>query len=150
VAGGREPPSWEAYPEHQFLHTIGMLPCCAKGGCWRSRSVPLGDGDDKDDPKHLCVDVIDNLPHCMELITPGTVIEAIERSFEDRQLNYLPPEQAEATARFLRREARQVFADQVRNRLSALDQEGLAIPAKRISHTTTAKQKQLTGVKLCH
>lgn len=37
VAGGREPPHWEAYPGHRFLHTIGMLRCCQSGGCWRSR-----------------------------------------------------------------------------------------------------------------
>jgi ADP-heptose:LPS heptosyltransferase len=77
VAGGREPPSWEAYLGHQFIHTIGRLPCCAEGGCWRSRSVPLGDGDEKDEPQHLCVDVVNNLPRCMHLITPDTVIEKI-------------------------------------------------------------------------
>jgi len=31
VAGGREPPHWEAYPQHQFLSTVGALPCCATG-----------------------------------------------------------------------------------------------------------------------
>jgi hypothetical protein len=81
VAGGREPPNWEAYPPHQFIHTIGRLPCCAKGGCWRSRSVPLGDGDEKDEPKHLCVDVVNNLPRCMHLITPDEVIRAIDWYF---------------------------------------------------------------------
>ena len=79
VAGGREPPNWEAYPTHQFIHAIGKLACCAEGGCWRSRSVPLGDGDEKDEPKHLCVDVVNNLPRCMHLITPDTVVESIER-----------------------------------------------------------------------
>lgn len=83
VAGGREPPSWEAYPGHSFLHTIGQLPCCAKGGCWRARSVPLGDGDTKDDPKYLCVDTVNNLPHCMHLITPEQVVQEVN-SFVDR------------------------------------------------------------------
>ncbi len=78
VAGGREPATWEAYPRHQFLHTIGMLPCCAAGGCWRSRSVPLGDGDEKDEPRHLCVDTVNNLPRCMHLITPEQVVKAVE------------------------------------------------------------------------
>jgi ADP-heptose:LPS heptosyltransferase len=82
VAGGREPPSWEAYPGHEFLHTIGRLPCCARGGCWRSRSVPLGDGDEKDEPEHLCVDTVNNLPRCMHLIEPKHVIDRIERSLE--------------------------------------------------------------------
>ena len=30
VAGGREPPHWEAYPNHQFLSTVGALACCAR------------------------------------------------------------------------------------------------------------------------
>lgn len=78
VAGGREPATWEAYPGHRFLHTIGELPCCATGGCWRSRSMPLGDGDEKDQPQHLCVDTVRNLPRCMDRITPGHVVDAIE------------------------------------------------------------------------
>ncbi len=32
VAGGREPPHWEAYPHHQFIHTVGALACCDNGG----------------------------------------------------------------------------------------------------------------------
>jgi len=79
VAGGREPAHWEAYPTHQFLHTIGALPCCQTGGCWKARTVPLGDGDKKDEPKNLCKDVSPNgLPHCMDLITTERVIQAIE------------------------------------------------------------------------
>ncbi len=58
VAGGREPPHWEAYPTHQFIHTAGALPCCQHGGCWRSRVVPVGDGDSKDQPSRMCVDVV--------------------------------------------------------------------------------------------
>ncbi len=80
VAGGREPATWEAYPHHQFLHTIGQLPCCVTGGCWRSRSVSLGIGDEKDQPQHLCVDVVNNLPRCMHMITPDQVIQRIEAS----------------------------------------------------------------------
>ncbi|HXF09959.1 MAG TPA: glycosyltransferase family 9 protein [Desulfuromonadaceae bacterium] len=89
VAGGREPPSWEAYPTHQFIHTIGRLPCCSQGGCWRSRSVPLGDGDEKDQPHHLCVDVVANLPRCMHLITAEQVAQAIGRSMAVSPLRYL-------------------------------------------------------------
>jgi ADP-heptose:LPS heptosyltransferase len=58
VAGGREPMQWEAYPHHQYLHTNGALPCCDQGGCWKSRVVPLGDGDEKDQPTNLCTHVI--------------------------------------------------------------------------------------------
>jgi hypothetical protein len=61
IAGGREPPHGEAYPTHQFIHTAGMLPCRRTVGCWRSRTLPLGDGDEEDDPKHLCADVVEKL-----------------------------------------------------------------------------------------
>ncbi|MEO6784628.1 MAG: glycosyltransferase family 9 protein, partial [Chthoniobacteraceae bacterium] len=99
VAGGREPSHWEAYPHHQFLHTLGALPCCDNGGCWKSRTVPLGDGDKRD--QSLCVDVVNPpkrrppiqnsklkiqnsqpLPRCMSMITAADVIRAIERYHE--------------------------------------------------------------------
>ena len=57
IAGGREPAQWEAYPHHQYIHTNGALRCCDNGGCWKSRTVPLGDGDKKDES--LCVDVVE-------------------------------------------------------------------------------------------
>ena len=58
VAGGREPAQWEAYPHHPYLHTNGALPCCDNGGCWKSRVVPLGDHDPKDEPVRLCTHVV--------------------------------------------------------------------------------------------
>ncbi len=78
IAGGREPSHWEAYPSHQFLHTIGMLECCARGGCWRSRTLPLGDGSSMDHPHSLCANVIGPLPRCMDMITAVDVVRAIE------------------------------------------------------------------------
>lgn len=77
IAGGRESPHWEAYPAHQFLHTVGQLPCCATGGCWRSRTVALGDGEPHDDAARLCLDVRDGLPHCMNLIASQRVAETM-------------------------------------------------------------------------
>jgi ADP-heptose:LPS heptosyltransferase len=78
VAGGREPPHWEAYPSHQFLHTVGMLPCCASGGCWKSRTRALGDGQEHDAPGQVCVNVAGDLPRCMDMIGAEQVIERIE------------------------------------------------------------------------
>jgi ADP-heptose:LPS heptosyltransferase len=75
VAGGREPPHWEAYPGHQFLHTIGALPCCATGGCWRSRALPLRDGSKHDGS--LCEYPVDGFPLCMQLVTPDRVVDAV-------------------------------------------------------------------------
>lgn len=81
VAGGREPVSWEHYPWHAYLHTQGMLDCCANGGCWKSRVTPLSDGDPKN--KSLClkpVDIAENikLPRCMDMITAEDVIRKVE------------------------------------------------------------------------
>ncbi len=79
INGGREPVHWEAYPGHQFLHTIGALNCCATGGCWRSRTVPLGDGSVLDKPEGICLDVTPTgLPRCMDMISAERVIECVE------------------------------------------------------------------------
>ena len=81
VAGGREPPHFTAYPHHQFIHTVGALRCCDNGGCWKSRAVPLGDGDVNDRPEALCVDPVGTLPRCMDMITADDVIRRIEYYF---------------------------------------------------------------------
>lgn len=82
VAGGREPPHWTAYPHHQFIHTVGALRCCDDGGCWKSRTRPLGDGDYKDGAGELCVDPVGDLPRCMDMITADEVVRRIETYFE--------------------------------------------------------------------
>jgi len=92
VAGGREPPHWTAYPHHQFVHTVGALACCDDGGCWKSRTVPLGDGDYKDEPNELCVDVVGGLPRCMDMITADEVIRRIETYFRGGALQFLNSE----------------------------------------------------------
>ena len=89
IAGGREPPHWTAYPHHQFIHTVGALRCCDDGGCWKSRTVPLGDGDYKDGPDELCVDVVGDLPRCMDMITAKEVIRRIEWYFDGGAIEYL-------------------------------------------------------------
>ena len=96
IAGGRESPHWEAYPGHQFIHTVGALPCCAHGGCWRARTLPLGDDDERDDPEHLCLAVQGGLPRCMDLITSAEVIRRIESYFEGGAVRYLSGPQARA------------------------------------------------------
>jgi ADP-heptose:LPS heptosyltransferase len=94
VAGGREPPHWEAYPHHQFLHAVGALPCCQQGGCWRSRTFPLGDGDERDQPENLCLNRSGDLPRCLDLISAEDVIRRIEWYFEGGTLAYLDSDQA--------------------------------------------------------
>lgn len=81
IAGGREPAHWEQYPGHQFLHTIGQLECCATGGCWKSRTVALGDGAALDAPEALCRQVMPSgLPRCMDMITSDFVCHSIQTS----------------------------------------------------------------------
>jgi ADP-heptose:LPS heptosyltransferase len=89
VAGGREPSQWEAYPHHQYLHTNGALLCCDNGGCWKSRVLPLGDGDEAD--KSLCVDPVGPLPRCMDMITAEDVIRRIELYFQGGAVRPLTP-----------------------------------------------------------
>lgn len=88
IAGGREPLHWEAYPNHQFIHTLGALPCCAQNGCWKSRVRPLNDGSDKDEPQNICVDVVQDLPRCMDMITAEEVIRRIETYYQGGLLQY--------------------------------------------------------------
>ena len=89
IAGGRESSQWEAYPHHQFIHTNGALLCCDNGGCWKSRVFPLGDGDERDAPQHLCVDVVGKFPRCMKMISAIDVIRRIRTYFEGGALRYL-------------------------------------------------------------
>ena len=96
IAGGREPTHWEAYSHHQFLHTVGALPCCASGGCWRSRTVPLGDGDEKDRPEHLCADVVEGpLPRCMHMISVEDVVRRVELYMERERLDGIRAKQVD-------------------------------------------------------
>jgi hypothetical protein len=122
VAGGREPAHWEAYPGHQFIHTNGLLRCCARGGCWRDRTLPLGDGDARDQSRNRCVDVVKDLPRCMDMIGPQEVIERIELCFRGKELRPLSPRQ--------RRMARRGVAATARN---SYDRQPLTLHSARLA-----------------
>ena len=94
VAGGREPHQFEAYPSHQFIHTIGAIHCCQTGGCWKSRVVPLGDGDEKD--QSCCVEPRGDLPLCMDMISAEDVAKRIELYFKGGAIKYATPAQWDA------------------------------------------------------
>ncbi|MDB5384452.1 MAG: ADP-heptose:LPS heptosyltransferase-like protein [Planctomycetaceae bacterium] len=92
VAGGREPAHWEAYPNHQFLSMNGALPCCADGGCWKSRCQLVGDGDAKD-RNDVCSTFVQltpdlRIPKCMDMITAQDVIRRIELYYDGGMLRY--------------------------------------------------------------
>jgi ADP-heptose:LPS heptosyltransferase len=80
IAGGREPRAWQQYPLQTTLSAVGTLNCCATRACWKSRTIKLNDGDEKD--QSLCDRPMLQqdggfIPLCLEQITPTTVIQAI-------------------------------------------------------------------------
>jgi hypothetical protein len=111
IAGGREPPHWEAYPGHQFLHTVGALECCRDDGCWKARTRTLGDGALEDEPHNLCVNVAGSLPRCMDLITADAVIRRIESYFDGGVARYLQAPEARRASRAVRIAGRSGFDD---------------------------------------
>lgn len=82
IAGGREPSAWiNGYNAQQVIHNCCCYDCNVNGGCWRSRVVPLGDGDAKD--KCLCVHPVNaengqTVPQCMYDISVDDVVRRIE------------------------------------------------------------------------
>lgn len=117
IAGGREATHWEAYPHHQFIHTIGALPCCANGGCWRSRARALGDGALQDNS--LCVDIVGALPRCMHMISEDEVIARIQRYFDGGALRYLTRVEADAGRQAVRASGTTPNFDSTLNLLTA-------------------------------
>jgi hypothetical protein len=84
--GAREPLNWTQYHTQTVLSNIGKYPCAKFQSCWRSRIVPLNDGDKKD--KRCCeLPMVDhnNLPvaKCMFDIKPEQVIQAIESYYNN-------------------------------------------------------------------
>lgn len=78
LLGGREGLPWAAsYPRQQTFSMIGALPCCIAGGCWRSRTVPLGDGADKTTCEYPMLGFSMPVPKCMAMIKPQDVIERV-------------------------------------------------------------------------
>jgi len=82
LAGGREPAQWEAYPYHRYMNRCSALSCCDWGGCWKSRVMPLDDGDKEKDNSVCLFPVKSNsgqmIPKCMDLISTQDVIRAVE------------------------------------------------------------------------
>lgn len=106
-AGGREDPWFEAYVnafqafgptaepvkvEHKFLHTIGLLECCATQGCWKNRTVALDPADLTRKAHTLCRQPLRTAPHpvpkCQDLISSDHVVEAV-MDYYDKSV--LPP-----------------------------------------------------------
>ena len=63
--------------------------------------MPVGDGDSKDQPSNLCVDVVDELPHCMDMIEVKDVIRAIEIYLKGGAARKLSDDEAQAVKEHL-------------------------------------------------
>lgn len=107
-AGGREEPWFEAYVnafgafgpganpvrvEHKFLHTIGLLDCCDKQGCWKKRTIPLDPQDLTSKSHTLCRQPVrpehtHAVSRCQDLILSDHVVEAV-MDYYDKKI--LPP-----------------------------------------------------------
>jgi ADP-heptose:LPS heptosyltransferase len=85
IAGGREGNHWEGYPGHQYLHTVGMLPCCKKGGCWKSK-IEIDESKHEDGQSYCERPVMSkggiHFPQCMDMISEFDVIRSIEKYLE--------------------------------------------------------------------
>lgn len=127
VAGGREPPHWESYPHHQFIHSVGALPCCAEGGCWKSRTYPLLDGDRRDTKANLCVDVVESLPRCMMMITPEEVIRRITMYYSGGMLQFITASENRAKAKGIKASQTNDFDQHSINRYNASSRIAAAI-----------------------
>jgi FkbM family methyltransferase len=87
LGGAREPATWEAYPEHQFISTAKDLPCAH---CWRCTVVP-NRLQTPNDTAH-CPHVRHMLPQCMDMISPFHVIEKIEKLLQKHKTSRMPPD----------------------------------------------------------
>jgi hypothetical protein len=119
IAGGREPLHWEAYPGHQFIHTIGALSCCRRDGCWKDRTVRLRDGAKQDRPDCICANTTQGLPACMALITPAEVIRRIQLYYDGCTLKFLRPAGQAAAANGIAATSKNAFDRQPLNLHSA-------------------------------
>ena len=91
IAGGREPAWWSTnLPGHQVLQSVGTLPCCDMGACWKSRTHKLHDGDNKDNS--TCTNTVMHngrpVAKCMYNIKPQDIIRGIEKYYEGGVLQY--------------------------------------------------------------
>lgn len=90
LLGGREPVLWTQYPLQNTFHTLGKLPCCRNRACWKSRVIPLKDGEKSD--QSLCEYPMLNfsrpVPKCMTLIKPRDVIQFIEMCYDGGNMAY--------------------------------------------------------------
>lgn len=99
--------------------------------------MPIRDGDKRDRPEHRCVDVVQGLPRCMDMITPEEVTRRIELYAAGRTFRYLRPAERRAAERGVAATANNPFDRQRLNLHSAgtaCDAFAQSIPEYKLSH----------------
>ena len=78
IGGGREPASWVRYEGHTYIHTIGQLECCRRGGCFKSKVGVKGRAHCQNYKRTNKI----REAKCMFMIEPNHVVNAIEEFLE--------------------------------------------------------------------
>lgn len=106
LGGGREEPSFYGYTnvglkdtfgprcapvavEQKILHTVGLMHCCDRRGCWRKRTVAI-DAKDVGRKDRLCLEPVRDAPHpvakCLDLVSVDHVVESVLSYYADGTL----------------------------------------------------------------
>ncbi len=88
LAGGREPDTFEKYPNHYYLSRVGMLPCCRDLACWKNSIAAC---------KDQVATPAGPVARCMTTIMPADVKRGIELYYEGGRLAWEPPDPSDQT-----------------------------------------------------
>ena len=77
LAGGREPPTFEHYPAHQFISRVGALECCRDSPCWKNSIAAC---------KRQVATEHGPVAACMLTIEPSDVARAIDVYYDGGRL----------------------------------------------------------------
>jgi len=75
VAGGKEPPRWQANNYHRYLSVVGCLKCASSNGCW------TGKYED-------CKNRVGGVPRCFAMISPEEIARNVLLYYEGGLLNF--------------------------------------------------------------
>jgi ADP-heptose:LPS heptosyltransferase len=79
LLGGREPATWVQYPLQHTLHTMGLLDCCRKQACWKSKVEVKEDGDEGSLCERPYYGMSRVFAKCMAMIQPDDVIRLVSK-----------------------------------------------------------------------
>lgn len=79
IAGGREEPSWEQYPDHVYLNSLGKFGCCEEHGCWKKLLTGWSGPRDLQCIYQVRADKGHYRPGCMMDISVEEVIDGLLR-----------------------------------------------------------------------